>query len=96
MPYKKLADLPSVQWQCDNLDEMQEFIKDFQARCAIDGDDLLLQAWGGLNTWLHPGDCLVLRDDSIGIIRVPTEVDTAGPQGPAEIQTDSTKHSMAN
>jgi len=93
---QKLADLPSVQWQVDNWDEMQDFIKDFEARCIPDGDNLLLQAWGGLNTVLHPGDCLVLRDNSVGIIRVPTEVDTAGPQGPAEIQTDSTKHSMAN
>lgn len=89
-----LANLPNVQWKCDNLDEMEDFIKDFEARCIPDGDCLLLQAWGGLNTALNPGDCLVRRDDSIGIIRVPTEVDTAGAQG--EFQTDSTKHSIAN
>jgi len=91
---KKLSDLPNVQWQCDNWDEMQDFIKDFECRCIPDGDQLLLQAWGGLNTHLNPGDCLVLRGDSLGIIRVPTEVDTAGPQG--LIQTDKTRHSMAN
>jgi len=91
---KKLADLPNVQWQVDNLDEIRDFIKAFEARAAQDGDMLLIQAWGGLNTWLNPGDCLVLRGDSLGIIRVPTEVDTAGPQGSAH--TDSTRHSIAN
>ena len=91
---KKLSDLPNVQWQVDNWDEMQDFIKDFEARCIPDGDKLLLQAWGGLNTWLNPGDCLVLRGDSLGIVRVPEEIDTAGVQGPAH--TDRTRHSMAN
>lgn len=91
---KTLADLPNVQWKVDNWDEMQDFIKEFEARCIPDGDNLLLQAWGGLNTVLYPGDCLVRRGDSIGIIRVPAEIDTAGPQG--VIQTDSTKHSIAN
>ncbi len=81
MPYKTIADLPNVQWRCDNIDEIQDFIKDFEARCIPDGDRLLLQAWGGLNTVLEPGDCLVMRGDSLGIIRVPTEVDTAGVQG---------------
>jgi len=92
---KKLSDLPNVKWQVDNLDEIRDFIEPFEARAASDGELLLLQAWGGLNVWLNPGDCLVLRGDSLGIIRVPTEVDTAGPQGPI-IQTDSTKHSIAN
>jgi hypothetical protein len=91
---KTLADLPNVQWRVDNLDEIQNFISPFEARAAADGELLLLQAWGGMNVWLNPGDCLVLRGDSLGIIRVPTEVDTAGPQG--VIQTDSTKHSIAN
>ncbi|MCH8228098.1 MAG: hypothetical protein IIC63_06765 [Proteobacteria bacterium] len=75
-----LANMPNVQWKVDNWDEMQDFIKDFEARCIPDGDRLLLQAWGGLDTVLEPGDCLVRRGDSIGIIRVPAKVDTAGPQ----------------
>lgn len=89
-----LANLPNVQWRGDNLDEMEDFIKEFEARCIPDGDNLLLQAWGGLNTALHPGDCLVRRGDSIGIIRVPDEVDTAGPQD--STHTDKTRHSIAN
>lgn len=91
---KKLADLPNVQWRVDNWDEIQDFLKDFEARCVPDGELLLLQAWGGLSTYLNPGDCLVLRGDSLGIIRVPDELDTAGAQAPA--QTDKTRHSMAN
>ena len=75
-----LANMPNVQWKVDNWDEMQDFIKDFEARCIPDGHRLLLQAWGGLDSVLEPGSCLGRRGDSIGIIRVPAKVDTAGPQ----------------
>ena len=53
----------------DNLDEIQEFLAVYEARCKRSGDNLLLQAWGGLNTELAPGDCLVLDGDRLGIIR---------------------------
>lgn len=73
---KQLADLPNVQWQVDNWDEIQDFLKPFEARCAPDGDRLLLQAWGGLSTYLEPGDCLILNGDSLGIVRAPAESDS--------------------
>jgi len=71
---------PSCQWKLDNLDEIEAMLEPFHARCKPDGDDLLIQAWGGLDTHLAPGDCLLLRSDasgdSLGILRAPTESDS--------------------
>jgi len=50
-------------------------LEPFEARVAKDGDRLLIQAIGGLNTHLEPGDCLILRDNSLGILRVPVDSD---------------------
>lgn len=66
--------LPNVQWRpegsrTDNVAEFEEFLAPYHARCMRDGDNLLLQAWGGLNTHLEPGDCLVLDGDRLGIVR---------------------------
>jgi len=70
-----MTDLPNVQWRGDNLEEIEKLLEPFHARCRPDGDDLLIQGWGGLNTWLVPGDCVILKGDSLGILRVPTESD---------------------
>jgi len=67
---------PSVQWRLDNLDEIEAMLEPFHARCRPDGDDLLIQAWGSLNTHISPGDCLILRGDSLGILRAPAEPDS--------------------
>lgn len=61
---------PHVQWRVDNLNEIERFLQDFQARCRVDtGDRLLLQTWGGLDTYLNPGDTLLLDDKRLGIVR---------------------------
>ena len=70
-----MTDTPNVQWKLDNLDEIEKLLEPFHARCARDGDDLLIQAWGGLSTWLSPGDCVILDGDRLGILRAPTESD---------------------
>ena len=69
-----LSALPWVQWKpegdrTDNQGEIETFLSDFEARMMRDGDRLLLQAWGGLNTHLEPGDCLVLYGSKLGIVR---------------------------
>jgi len=63
---------PNAQWRLDNLDEIEAMLEPFQARCRADGDDLLIQAWGGLDTHLSPGDSIILDGDRLGILRVPT------------------------
>ena len=68
---------PNVQWKVDNLDEVQAFLEPFHARCRQDTDDrLLIQAVGGLSTHIAPGDSLILRGDSLGILRAPTAPDS--------------------
>ncbi len=51
-------------------------LEPFHARVAKDGDRLLIQAWGGLNTHLDPGDCLILQENSLGILRAPADSDS--------------------
>ena len=67
----------------DNIAEIQDFLEPFEARCKRFGDNLLLQGWGGMNTELAPGDCLVLDGNRLGIFR------TAVPGTPAQIAPDS-------
>ena len=68
---------PHVQWRVDNLDEIEALLIQHQARCRVDTDDrLLLQGWGGLDTHLNPGDCLLLNVDRLGIVRAPDSSDT--------------------
>ncbi len=68
--------LPNVQWKVDNLEEIEALIQPFEARVALDsGDRLLIQAVGGLNTHLDPGDCLLLDGASLGILRAPSKSD---------------------
>ena len=69
---------PSVQWKVDNLDEIEHLLRFHEFRCRPDGDDLLIQGYGGLNTHLAPGDSLILDGDRLGILRVPAEPDSAG------------------
>ena len=69
---------PHVQWRVDNLDEIEALLVDHEARMRVDTDDrLLLQAVGGLDTHLMPGDCLLLDGDRLGIVRAPTTADAA-------------------
>jgi len=68
--------LPSAQWRIDNLEEIERMLEPFEARCARDGDKLLIQAFGGLNTHLDPGDCLILKGNSLGILRAPADSDS--------------------
>lgn len=70
-----MTDTPNVQWKLDNLEEIENLLAPFHARCRQDGDDLLIQAWGGLNTHLSPGDCLILDGDRLGILRAPADSD---------------------
>jgi len=67
---------PNVQWRLDNLDEIEAMLEPFHARCRQDGDDLLIQSIGGLDTHISPGDCLLLDGDRLGILRAPTEPDS--------------------
>lgn len=53
----------------DNLREIEALLVNHHARCRRDGDRLLLQAWGGMDVHLEPGDCLVLDGDRLGIVR---------------------------
>lgn len=67
-------DKPTVQWQCDNIREIEEFLGEFRVRMQRAPDDcLMVQGWGGLNILLAPGDCLLLDGDQLGVVRVPTE-----------------------
>ena len=66
-----LSKLPNVQWRLDNIDAIAAFLDKYEARVARDGDRLLVQAYGGLDTHLDPGDCLILEGDKLGILRVP-------------------------
>lgn len=75
-----LDKLPWVQWRpegdlTDNQDEVETFLEEFETRCMRMGDNLLLQAWGGLNTELKPGDCLVLDGQRLGIVRAQVEAE---------------------
>jgi len=65
--------LPNVQWRLDNIEEIERMLEPFHARVARDDDQLLIQAIGGLNTHLDPGDCLIFDGNRLGILRVPTE-----------------------
>lgn len=71
--------LPWAQWRpegdlTDNLVEVEQLLSAHHARCKRIGDDLLVQAWGGMNVTLGPGDCLVLDGDRLGIVRAsPTQ-----------------------
>lgn len=69
-----LEKLPWVQWRpegdlTDNQAEIEQLLAKHHARCKREGDRLLLQAWGNLNTHLEPGDCLVLDGDRLGVVR---------------------------
>jgi len=80
--------MPTVMWKpegdlTDNIKEVEHLLIAHEARCKRVGDNLLLQAWGGLNTELAPGDCLVLDGDRLGIIRTET------PGTPARIEPDN-------
>jgi hypothetical protein len=71
-----LKELPWVQWKpegdlTDNQNEVEELLANHHTRCKRVGDVLLLQAWGGMDETLNPGDCLVLDGDRLGIVRVP-------------------------
>lgn len=71
------ADKPTVQWQCDNLREFEEFLDPFHVRMQRAEDDcLMIQGWGGMNVLLAPGDCLILDGDSVGVVRVPVGSDS--------------------
>lgn len=65
--------LPNAQWRLDNIEEIERLLEPFHARVARDDDRLLIQAFGGLNTHLDPGDALILKGDSLGILRVPAK-----------------------
>ena len=67
--------LPNVQWKLDNIEEIERILEPFEARVAKDDDRLLIQAWGGLNTHLDPGDCIVLDGNRLGILRAPADSD---------------------
>ena len=76
-------EIPVVMWKVegdltDNIEEVRAFLEPFEARCKRFGDALILQTWGGLNTELAPGDCLVLDGNRLGIIR------TEAPGTPAQ------------
>lgn len=71
-----LASKPNVQWQCDNMKEIEEFLEAFHVRMQpAPGDRLMIQGFGGMNIILAPGDCLVLDDNSLGVVRAPTDSD---------------------
>ncbi len=67
--------IPNVQWKLDNLEEIERMLEPFEARVAKDKDRLLIQAWGGLDTHLDPGDCLLLENNRLGILRAPADSD---------------------
>lgn len=77
-----LSRYPNAQWKVDNLEEIEHLLRDHEARCQLDENDtLLLQGWGGLDTRLNPGDCLILDGSRLGIIRAKT--DDAAPSDTA-------------
>jgi hypothetical protein len=70
----KPDDLPWAQWRPegnvkDNQSDIEALLANHHARCKRDGDNLMIQAWGGLSTHLEPGDCLVLDGDRLGVVR---------------------------
>ena len=73
MTSEELAKLPHVQWNLDNIEDIERLLSPFETRMRQDGDDLYIQGWAGLNLLLHPGDCLVIdtsdHGDTLGVLR---------------------------
>lgn len=79
-PGELLDRLPWAQWRpegdtSDNMADIEELLSGHETRMKRDGDRLLLQGWGGLNTHLEPGDCLVLDGDRLGVVRAAAASD---------------------
>jgi hypothetical protein len=70
-------DLPKVdayvQWRVENQEEVARFLEDFMVRIKpIPGDQLLIQgAFTGMDIQVSPGDVLVLKNNQLGVVRIP-------------------------
>ena len=70
-------DLPEVdsyiQWRVENQEEFARFLEPFMVRIKpIPGDQLLIQgAFTGMDLQISPGDVLVLKDNRLGVVRIP-------------------------
>ena len=64
---------PNVQWTCDNQDEFENLLFAFCTHTERSGDNLLISGLNGLAIELWPGDCIIIEDDKLGIIRVPED-----------------------
>ena len=71
------ADLPPgvafIQWRVENLEEMTRFLEPFMVRIMpIPGDQLMIQgALTAMDLQISPGDCLIVHNDKLGVVRVP-------------------------
>ena len=63
----------TAQWKCDNQAEFDELLRDFEINTRRESSDLLITGPDGLEIELKPGDCVILKDGQIGILRVPDE-----------------------
>lgn len=78
-----MPSIPWVQWQIENIEEIERFLEPYQVYTRrIPGNQLLvLGIINAMSLQLSPGDCLVLHPptheyphDRLGVIRVPESV----------------------
>jgi len=73
-------DLPQVdayiQWRVENQEEVARFLEDFMVRIKpIPGDQILIQgAFTGMDIQVSPGDVIILKDNQLGVVRIPESV----------------------
>ena len=70
-------DLPKVddyiQWRVENEEEVARFLEPFMVRIkALPGNQIMIQgAFTGMDIQVSPGDVLVLKDNQLGVVRIP-------------------------
>ena len=62
---------PTAQWKGDNQAEIENLLSAFVVRTDRFKDDLLITGINGMNIELHPGDCIIVEGERLGIVRVP-------------------------
>ena len=75
---RRMAQFPHAQWVCDNAEELEELLIEFEVRAdSVSGDRLRIRGLGGLEIFLMPGDAVIVdtgEDARIGILRaLPAE-----------------------
>lgn len=64
----------TAQWKCDNQPEIDMLLNGYEIVTHRERENLLIVGSLGLEIELKPGDCLIIRDGRLGVVRVPDEV----------------------